>query len=50
MPSVRFAVEFGTVEAEPGFGPNGADELRFVMSANAGEELGRISRLPPAAN
>ena len=45
MPSVRFAVEFGTVEAEPGFGPNGADELRFVMSANAGEELGRISRI-----
>lgn len=45
MPSVHFAVEFGTVEAEPGFGPNGADELRFVMSANAGEELGRISRI-----
>ena len=45
MPSVRFAVEFSPVESEEGFDANGCDELRFVMSANAGEELGRISRI-----
>ena len=45
MPSVRFAVEFAPLEEEPGFDRNGADEIRFVMSANAGEELGRISRI-----
>ena len=45
MPSVRFAVEFLPLENEQGFDRNGADQLRFVMSANAGEELGRISRI-----
>ncbi len=45
MPSVRFAVEFQPLEAEPGFDRNGADQIRFLMSANAGEELGRISRI-----
>ena len=45
MPSVRFAVEFTPVTAEPGFGANGSDEVRFLISANAGEELGRISRI-----
>ena len=45
MPSVRFAVEFLPVEGAPGFGPKGSDELRFVMSANAGEEPGRISKI-----
>ena len=45
MPSVRFAVEFTPLEAEPGFDLNGCDEIRFVMSANAGEALGRISRI-----
>ena len=45
MPSVRFAVEFAPLEEEPGFDRNGADDIRFVMSANAGEELGRISRI-----
>ena len=45
MPSVRFAVEFTPLEAEPGFDANGCDEIRFVMSANAGEALGRISRI-----
>ena len=45
MPSVRFAVEFAPLETEPGFDGNGADQIRFVMSANAGEELGRISRI-----
>ena len=45
MPSVRFAVEFAPLENELGFDSSGADKIRFVMSANAGEELGRISRI-----
>lgn len=45
MPSVRFAVEFTPLEGEPGFDVHGCDEIRFVMSANAGEALGRISRI-----
>ena len=45
MPSVRFAVELLPTEGEPGFDASGADRVRFVMSANAGEELGRISRI-----
>jgi len=45
MPSVRFAVEFAPLSAAPGFDAHGCDEIRFVMSANAGEELGRISRI-----
>ena len=45
MPSVRFAVDFAPLEGEPGFDANGADQVRFLMSANAGEEMGRISRI-----
>ena len=45
MPSVRFKVEFARLENEDGFDRHGADEIRFIMSANAGEELGRISRI-----
>ena len=45
MPSVRFAVAFTPLSGEPGFDAHGCDEIRFVMSANAGEELGRISRI-----
>ena len=45
MPSVRFAVLFENIEQEPGFDADGADHIRFLMSANAGEELGRISRI-----
>ena len=45
MPAVRFAVEFEALTEKPGFDANGCDEIRFVMSANAGEELGRISRI-----
>jgi len=45
MPSVRFAVEFEAVNNELGFDSNGQDEIRFVMSANAGEPLGRISKI-----
>lgn len=45
MPSVRFAVEFAPIESEQGFDAFGKDKIRFIMSANAGEELGRISRI-----
>lgn len=45
MPSVRFAVEFVPADNEQGFDASGADKIRFIMSANAGEELGRISKI-----
>ena len=45
MPSVRFAVAFTQVENEEGFNAGGCDQVRFLMSANAGEELGRISHI-----
>ena len=45
MPSVRFAVDFSPVGNEDGFNARGCDNVRFIMSANAGEELGRISRI-----
>ena len=45
MPSVRFAVEFAPVENKLGFDANGIDQIRFIMSANAGEEMGRISKI-----
>ena len=45
MPSVRFAVEFVPVDNEQGFDASGADKIRFIMSANAGEELDRISKI-----
>lgn len=41
MPSVRFAVSVESAELDA----YGADEVRFLISANAGEELGRISRI-----
>lgn len=45
MPAVRFAVEMSDVENEQGFDSHGLDQIRFLMSANAGEELGRISKI-----
>ncbi len=45
MPGVRFVAEISPMEGEPGFGEYGADEVRFLMSANAGEAVGRISRI-----
>ena len=45
MPSVCFAVEILPLENEQGFDSTGADEIRFIMSANAGEELGRIAKI-----
>ena len=45
MPSVRFAVAIEPTESKTGFDANGADEIRFLISANAGMELGRISKI-----
>ena len=45
MKSVRFAVEFSDVQEIEGFNGNGKDDVRFIMSANAGEALGRISKI-----
>ena len=45
MPSVRFAVSFEALETEPGFDAAGADRICFLMSANAGEELGKINKI-----
>lgn len=44
MPSVRFVARVEPL-AGCGFGSTGCDEVRFFMSANAGEEPGRISRI-----
>ena len=45
MPSVRFVTEIVPVEAKDGFVSTGADEVRFLISANAGEKPGRISKI-----
>ncbi|MDO4982840.1 MAG: DNA repair protein RecN [Eubacteriales bacterium] len=45
MPSVVFKVEFTPVENRQGFDMTGIDCVRFLMSANAGEEPGRISKI-----
>lgn len=45
MPSVRFKVAVDPVDNQVGFDANGADEIRFLISANAGMELGRISKI-----
>lgn len=41
MHKVRFAIDFG--EKEPG--PDGCDTIRFLMSANAGEDLKPIAKI-----
>lgn len=45
MPGVRFQVELAPVGGSTGFGPSGIDMVRFLLSANAGETPGRISRI-----
>ena len=45
MPAVRFRAELTRVPGSPGFNANGCDEVRFLMSANAGEAPGRIARI-----
>ncbi len=45
MPSVRFRVDFSSADDPVGFDKNGMDSVRFLMSANAGEDPGKISRI-----
>lgn len=45
MPSVRFEAEILPIGGKPGFDVSGCDEVRFLMSANAGETPGRISKI-----
>ena len=45
MPAVRFQVEITPVGGAPGFVSTGGDVVRFLLSANAGETPGRISRI-----
>ena len=45
MPGVSFETVLEPLEGEPGFDETGCDSVRFLMSANAGEKPGRISRI-----
>lgn len=45
MPSVRFSVSVEPLESDVGFDATGADDVKFLISANAGEALGRISKI-----
>ena len=45
MPSVRFETEIVPMTGAQPFDATGCDEVRFLMSANAGEKPGRISRI-----
>lgn len=45
MPSVRFCVQLECRTGDHALSASGADEVRFLMSANAGEAHGPISRI-----
>lgn len=45
MPSVRFSVSVEPLESDVGFDATGSDDVKFLISANAGEVLGRISKI-----
>jgi DNA repair protein RecN (Recombination protein N) len=45
MAGVIFEAEFEPVSGEHGLSPKGLEDVRFLMSANAGEPPGRISRI-----
>ena len=45
MPKVRFRVEFGPVESGNGLNADGMDAVRFLMSANVGEDLKPIQKI-----
>ncbi len=45
MPAARFEVELSPKENEDGFDSTGADNVRFLLSANAGEAPGRIAHI-----
>ena len=45
MPSVRFVAKVEPIGEARGFCATGCDDVKFYMSANAGEEPGRISKI-----
>ena len=45
MPKVRFQVEFEPKGGEEGMDATGMDEVRFLMSANVGEDLKPINKI-----
>ena len=45
MPSVQFIVDITPIDNPNGFDQTGADEIRFLMSANRGEKPGPISKI-----
>ena len=45
MPKVRFRAAIGPLESKTGLGPDGADAVRFLMSANVGEDLKPIQKI-----
>ena len=45
MPKVRFQVEFAPKPGEDGMDETGMDEVRFLMSANVGEDLKPIQKI-----
>lgn len=45
MPSVRFVAKVEPIGDARGFCATGCDDVKFYMSANAGEEPGRISKI-----
>ena len=45
MPSVRFVAKVEPIGDARGFCVTGCDDVKFYMSANAGEEPGRISKI-----
>lgn len=45
MPKVRFRVEVAPVESDTGLNDDGMDAVRFLMSANVGEDLKPIQKI-----
>lgn len=45
MPKVRFLVDFSPVETDTGLNADGMDTVRFLMSANVGEDLKPIQKI-----
>jgi DNA repair protein RecN (Recombination protein N) len=45
MPKVRFSVEFAEKDCQDGMDATGLDQVRFLMSANVGEDLKPIARV-----
>ena len=45
MPGVKFTVEFSSVRGEHGLSSDGSDEVLYLMSANEGENPGKINKI-----